>query len=67
MQNSKMKNINLIILGLITLFFSVSCGNEETAVKACFTTSVAEANVGDEITYKLFRKCIKLHLGLWRQ
>ena len=50
-----MKNLNIILFGIIALLlFTVSCKKEDTppsAVAACFTTSVTEANVGDKITF----------------
>ncbi len=49
-----MKNLNTILFGIIALLlFIVSCKKEETApeVAACFTTSVTEAIVGDEISF----------------
>ena len=50
-----MKNLNIILFGIITLLlFTVSCGKETIeapAVAACFTTSITEATVGDEISF----------------
>ncbi len=47
----KVKNLNIILFALVVLLCTVSCKKEEPAVTACFTPSVTEANVGDEITF----------------
>ncbi len=45
-----MKILNITLFGIIALLlFTVSCKKEEAV--ACFTPSVTEANVGDEITF----------------
>lgn len=56
MKDSKMKNLNIILFGIIALLlFTVSCKKEEPVpapvVVACFTTAVTEVNVGDEISF----------------